>query len=97
MFKKFSTRTIVFVFLLFVFRVCGQNYSIKELDSITKNLKYVGKYDQAIKFNIHYLKIYEKIKDKQGIVASCTNLGNLLASVSKYSESIKYLNKGRMK
>lgn len=78
--------------VIFALHYKSQSYTVFELDSITKNYKYNGQYEDAIDFNMDVLKRYKKNKDYKGIAAANINIGNLLASINEYSRSLDHLN-----
>jgi len=73
----------------------AQTYSLPELDSITKKYKDEGNIEDAVQFNINALKHFDAQNNKEGLVTAYVNIGNLLCTLSKYKESLIYLDKAR--
>lgn len=96
MFPNTSIIKIFYVlFLLLIIPCSAQTYLLPELDSITKKYKDEGNIEDAVKLNINALKHFEKEKNEEGLATAYINIGNLLCTLSKYKESLIYLNKAR--
>ncbi|EJL69567.1 tetratricopeptide repeat protein [Chryseobacterium populi] len=85
------------LFLLFFIQYPAQNYSIKELDSLTEKLRLQGNMQSSIQLNQNAIQLFEKKNNVNGLTAAYINMGGLLWSLHRYKESLEYLQKAEEK
>ncbi|UKB86300.1 tetratricopeptide repeat protein [Chryseobacterium sp. MEBOG06] len=81
--------------LLIIIPCSAQTYSLTKLDSITKKYKDEGNIEEAVQFNINALRHFDTQNNREGLVTAYINIGNLLCTLSKYKESLIYLDKAK--
>ncbi|MCS3532823.1 tetratricopeptide repeat protein [Chryseobacterium sp. JUb7] len=93
--KKFRRVFYIFFFMLAA-QSQAQDYSFLP-KTIRTNIEYQnrGEYEAALDFNLRSLKSYKEKKDPEGIATVYTNMGNMLFILSKYKESLRYLDRAK--
>ncbi|WP_179473319.1 tetratricopeptide repeat protein [Chryseobacterium sp. H1D6B] len=73
----------------------SQTYSLPEIDSLTTRYKNEGDTEDAVKLNVEALKHFKNKDNTEGTVTAYINIANLLCTLSRYKESIDYLDKAK--
>lgn len=85
--RKASCLLLILLFCLFK----SQVYSLDQLENITEKYRTEGNIKGIVDFNKDALKQYQKVDNKEGIVAANVNIANYLMVLNRYKESLPYI------